>query len=287
MANRNWPQARTFSQHMFPVSLDLSVAIGASGAPTIETGSGLGIASITRLAAGQYRIRLQDNYAKLLQFNATMQSPPTASAATAAGSLTPGVVYQITSMGSTTQANWVTAGVPSGITAAVGVTFKCAATTSGNGAAKPLVTSGISAVELIGNNINMLNSQPYSSGNGGYIDFQTMGPNMTMAAYTPTGTVAAPVFTGDELATHTHAIAVTAGTAGDAVTNNAGTLESVGGEDLVTGATSGGTPAGTNSAPAFTGAEATLTGTVSAAAADAVSGSKMYIRILLSNSSIQ
>ena len=32
--------------------------------------------------------------------------------------------------------------------------------------------------------------------------------------------------------THTHTIAVTAGTAGDAVTNNAGTLESTGGNDL-------------------------------------------------------
>jgi len=32
--------------------------------------------------------------------------------------------------------------------------------------------------------------------------------------------------------THTHVTAVTAGTAGDAVTNNAGTLESTGGQDL-------------------------------------------------------
>jgi len=35
---------------------------------------------------------------------------------------------------------------------------------------------------------------------------------------------------------HTHAVAVTAGTAGDAVTNNAGVLESTGGQDLATNA---------------------------------------------------
>jgi hypothetical protein len=41
-------------------------------------------------------------------------------------------------------------------------------------------------------------------------------------AYYPTNTAAA----------HTHSIAVTAGTTGDAVTNNAGVLESTGGQDL-------------------------------------------------------
>jgi uncharacterized protein YodC (DUF2158 family) len=40
-----------------------------------------------------------------------------------------------------------------------------------------------------------------------------------------------PTITG---AAHTHAVAVTAGTAGDAVTNNAGVLESTGGQDLAT-----------------------------------------------------
>jgi hypothetical protein len=260
MANRNYPQSRVYSNHLMPVSLDLSVSIGASGAPTIESGSGLGIASITRMAAGQYRIRLQDNYAKLLQFNASFQSPVSGSDV-AAGSLTPGVVYQITALGTSTQANWETAGVPAGITAAVGVVFKCAATSSGNGTAKVLGSSGIVAAELMGNNVNMLNSQPFAANLGGYIDFQCLG------ASTPT-------FSGSALAGHTHAIAVAAGTAGDAVTNNAGVLNSTGGEDLVTESTSGGTPAGTISAPAY-------------AAADPANGSKMYLRILVSNSQIQ
>lgn len=247
-----------------PVSLDLSVSIGASGAPTIESGSGLGIASITRMAAGQYRIRLQDNYAKLLMVNARAQSPVSGSDV-AAGSLTPGVVYQITALGTSTQANWETAGVPAGITAAVGVVFKCAATSSGNGTAKVLGSSGLSNIEIMGNNVNMLNSQPYNANLGGYVDIQCMA-----------AAAAAPTFSGSALAAHSHTIPVTAGTAGDAVTNNAGVLESTGGQDLTTNTTSGGTPAGTISAPAM-----------SLAAADPANGSKLFIQILLSNSQQQ
>ncbi len=174
MANRNFPQARLWGMHMFPVSLDMSVAIsGTAGAPSIESGSGLGIASITRMAEGQYRIQLQDNYMKLLDLNVSLQSPVTGGGV-AAGSLSPGSVYQITSMGTTTQAQWETAGVPSGITAAVGVTFKCAATSAGTGEGKLLGSSGISSAEIMGNNVNMLNKQPFTALSGGLIDFQTL-----------------------------------------------------------------------------------------------------------------
>ncbi len=289
MANRNFPQSKQWSNHLMPVSIDCQIAIGATGAPTIATGNGYGIASITRLAAGQYRLQLQDNYAKLLQFKATFQSPVTGGNI-AATALTPGLVYQITALGTTTQANWVTAGVPTGVTAAVGVTFLAAATSSGNGTAKLMGASGISTVEIIGSSNNMLSNNPagYSSqGLGGFIDFQCMAPTFTAGAYTPAGTVAAPVFTGAALGTHTHTIPVTAGTAGDAVTNNAGTLESTGGQDLTTNATSGGTPAGTNSAPVFTGVAASLTGTMSFTATDPANGSQMIIEVVVSNSSIQ
>lgn len=286
MANRDYPSSRLFGMHMMPIALDMSVSIGASGAPTIESGSGYGIASITRLAAGQYRIRLQDNYMKLLMLNARMQSPVSGSAVPA-GSLSVGTVYQITSMGTTTQAQWVTAGVPVGITAAVGVTFKCAATSAGTGEAKALGSSGIVSVEVMGNNANMLNYQPFNPNGGGYVDIQCMGPSIAMGAYTPAGTVSAPTFTGDALAGHSHTIPVTAGTAGDAVTNNGGTLESTGGEDLTTSSNSAGTPAGTNSVPIFTGAAASLSGTLSMVAADPTNGSKIWIQLLVSNSSIQ
>lgn len=175
MANRNFTSQRNYNFHVMPVQVDMSCSIGASGVPTIEDGSGLGIKSITKMADGQYRIRLEDNYKKLLMVDARMQSPVTG-AAVAATALVPGTVYQITSMGTTTQAQWVTAGVPSGITAAVGVVFKAAATSSGTGAGKALGASGIATIEVIGNSENQLNSQPFTSQNGGYVDIQTLGP---------------------------------------------------------------------------------------------------------------
>ena len=57
-------------------------------------------------------------------------------------------------------------------------------------------------------------------------------------AFYPTAAAGTHTHTGPS---HSHTIAVTAGTAGDAVTNNAGVLESTGGQDLTTAA--GGTGA--------------------------------------------
>lgn len=89
------------------------------------------------------------------------------------------------------------------------------------------------------------------------------------AGFTPAGTVAAPVFTGNALGTHTHDLKVIGGqgAAGtDTVTAPAGTdilgkqeatdADILGADSATKGgvvAISAGTPAGTNSAPAFTG----------------------------------
>lgn len=106
------------------------------------------------------------------------------------------------------------------------------------------------------------------------------------AGFTPAGTVAAPVFTGAALAAHTHAlhfnnadVADSAGARVNVGTNlmgaNTGADVAVAGVVDTAGAggivqTTGGTPAGTNSAPAFTGGAvaaaslAELTGAVAA-----------------------
>lgn len=183
MANRNYPQARVWGMHLFPVSLDMSVSIGASGVPTIESGSGLGIKAITKMDDGQYRIQLQDNYFKLLGVQVTMQSPVSGGSITA-GSFSTGTVYQITALGNTTQAQWVTAGVPSGITAAVGVVFKAAAAGAGTGTAKVLGSSGVACVELMGNSVNMLQNSSTQPQEGGFVDIQTLDDSL--AAVEPT-----------------------------------------------------------------------------------------------------
>lgn len=175
MANRNYPSQRLFTMHLLPVQLDMQVSIGSSGAPTIINSSGKGIASITRLAAGQYRLQLQDNYASLLALDVQFQSPVTGSAV-AGGAFSVGTVYQIVTLGNTTQAQFVAAGLPTGIAAAPGVIFKAATVGAGTGTVKALGTSGVSNVELIGNPQLMLSNQPFTGNNGGFINFQCLAP---------------------------------------------------------------------------------------------------------------
>ena len=155
---------------MMQVRLDCSVAIGASGAPTLQ--QQYGIQSITRLSAGRYRMQLQDNYVKILSFSASAVSPVTGSDITA-GSFSVGTVYQITALGNT---NWATAGLPAGITPSVGDTFLAAAVGSGTGTAKAIGNSGVQRIELMGNNPAMLSNQPFVAQAGGFVDFQCLAP---------------------------------------------------------------------------------------------------------------
>jgi len=174
MANRNYPASRVFGFNLMPVRLNVSIPIGATGA--VGTISGKGIQSVTRLATGTYQIQLQDNYYSFLSMSAMVQSPVSGSNVTA-GSFSTGTVYQITALGSTTQAQWVTAGVPAGITAQVGTVFKAAAAGAGTGTAKVLASSGIASIEQIGSEQLMLSNQPFVQGSGGgYITLRCYGP---------------------------------------------------------------------------------------------------------------
>lgn len=171
MSNRRYTQF-FYSAHAMPVLMDCNIAIGASGA--VGTLKGPGISSVTRLAAGIYKVRFADNYNKLFGFWGHLRAPVTG-ADVAAGSLTPGVVYQITALGTTTTANWVTAGVPAGITPAVGVSFLCAATSAGTGTAKALGVSGITNIEILGD--SNLQLSPIGVGLiGGYCIVKCLGP---------------------------------------------------------------------------------------------------------------
>lgn len=174
MANRNFPSSKIFGFHMLPVRLDGAATIGATGAPTLLARS-KGIASITRLSAGVYRLQLQDNYYEFLSLNAGFRSAVTGSAI-AGGSFVATTVYEIITLGTTTQAQWVTAGVPAGITAQVGTVFKAAGIGAGTGTVKAHATSGITSVEVLGNPQLMLSNQPFVSNLGGFITIRCNGP---------------------------------------------------------------------------------------------------------------
>lgn len=166
MANRYFTQFN-YSLHKFPVLIDCNVAIGATGA--VGTLKGPGVTSVTRLAAGTYQVKLQDNYFKYFAGFCSIDSPVSGSNVTA-GSFSVGTVYQITALGTT---DWQVAGLPVGLTAAVGMSFKAAAIGSGTGTAKIMGPSGIVAFEVIGN--PDLELGPSSANQGGYITVRCYG----------------------------------------------------------------------------------------------------------------
>lgn len=190
MANRRFTQFM-YTTHAKPVRIDVAIPIGATGAVGTLVG-GTGISAVTRLAAGQYKVRFNDNYQSLLGMNARLASPNTGSSVLIAA-LTPGLVYTITIVGSATTAQWVTAGVPVGITPAVGVTFLCAATSAGASSAAQLAS-----VSTIGNNVEIIgnpnttlapNSSATTGTIGGYVVLQTLAAtaagNTAMVAADP------------------------------------------------------------------------------------------------------
>ncbi len=230
---------------------------------------------------GLIKIQLANSYARILSLNMIVASPVTGGNLAAGGSaLTVGVAYIITVVGTTTQAEWQALGLDIGVIPAVGCSLVALATGvgSGSGQVKAVGFSGVSSLEIISQSSPSANPQLHPLASGG------LSPNigawilgkfvsssagvLTMDSYTPAGSVAAPVFTGAALSTHTHSIP-------------AGT-DSGGG---TSGATSGGTPAGTNSAPAFTGSAHVLTGSVSAGSEMIVqpaNGSIIYLSMIVS-----
>lgn len=114
-------------------------------------------------AAGIIMVKFQDNYPKYLGGCSQIRSPASGTniIVTSAGALlVVGNVYQISVLGTTTAANWVTMGLPIGIPAAVGVTFVAIATGAGAGSGQVQVLnqSAVDSIELMGAPNSMLTS---------------------------------------------------------------------------------------------------------------------------------
>lgn len=70
MANRRFNRVQSLTREV--KILHARVAIGASGAPTLDVNDSVGIASITRDSAGVYDLVLDDQYNDLMHFNVIM-----------------------------------------------------------------------------------------------------------------------------------------------------------------------------------------------------------------------
>lgn len=126
--------------------------------------------------AGIIVVTLQDNYNTYLGGYSGFAGPLSGTPITIAtgSSLTAGHPYVITSLGTTTQANWQAVGLSSSIKAAVGVSFIASATSgSGTGTvqAPAAAGAGIDHVEVVGDS-NLMNNVLGATIVGGGIGMQ-------------------------------------------------------------------------------------------------------------------
>lgn len=150
-------------------------ATKAIGSPGGTTGPATGIIYVT----------LQDNYNTYLGGASGFVVPLSGSAISSG--LSVGSPYVIVSLGSTTLAQWQTAGLPLNITPAVGVSFIASATSvAGGGTVEAPATagSGIDHIEVIGD-ANLMNS------NGAYVAGAGNGMVLILACYSG-GVLTAP-----------------------------------------------------------------------------------------------
>lgn len=189
MANRNWASGgKLYSMHVKPVILDFSFTVDNTNAAGIINLKGPCITSVfmnstspsggnPNPAAGIIQVKLADNYSRIYNVFGSIQSPNSGSALT---SVTSGVTYVITALGTTTTAQWVARGLPLGVTPAVGVAFVATATGAigGTGAVQiPAANSSglANTIELVGNpDVTLSNSNQPAYG-GGYLIFRCMG----------------------------------------------------------------------------------------------------------------
>lgn len=160
--------------------------------------AGVGSPTSTGPAAGYIYVKLQDNYYKYLQGFSAAIAPNSGTDINISGSavLTVGNPYVITSVGTSTQANWAAMGLPSGIVPAVGEPFIAIKNGSGTGTGKVQAPSysGVVDIELVGNpNATMgsnFNGAAILGGgsSGAYLIFQCLGQNSVSFTATTTNT---------------------------------------------------------------------------------------------------
>lgn len=129
-------------------------------------------------ASGLIVVQLMGNYNLMLRHDASMVSPVSGTPLKIdnGATLTVGNVYQITTLGNATQAQWTTLGVPAGVTPKVGTTFIAIATGAGSGntstsRVEAMSVSGVDHIELCGGVSNL--SNPAQNG-GAYHIFQAL-----------------------------------------------------------------------------------------------------------------
>lgn len=167
MANRRYTQFY-YTGHTYPVQLDCSWTVAATNNKGVTGLTGAGIQNVymhtsTTPASGNPNpangyaiVQFQDNFNGYYFGGAQMQSPLSGAEISISGTsvLTVGAVYVITTVGTSTAANWQAVGLPAGIVPAVGVPFVASVTGLGTGTGKVKIAAtagaGISLIDVVG-----------------------------------------------------------------------------------------------------------------------------------------
>src|ERR1700677_1957629 len=216
MANRNFANSRIYTGHVMPVWLDCNFVVDSTN------GNGLGIRNLKgpyvqnvfmntsatpgagntnpaspntpvinpNPAAGTIIIQFVDNYSRAFFGGNTLDSPLGSTTAT----IVAGTAYIIATLGTTTAAQWIAAGVPSGVVTggpnglpAIGTAFVAAIseTISGTPLVAPASSTGttIATFETVGDPNQTLSPSGLSSqGFGAYIIIQSRNFSNAVAA---------------------------------------------------------------------------------------------------------
>lgn len=255
-------------------STAIVVTPATTGTATVTINyAGVGSPTPTGPGTGYILVKFQDNFNYYLHGTSGFISPQSGSNISISGSsvMTIGKAYVITSVGTSTQANWNAVGLPLGVIPAVGEAFIATVTGggTGTGVVQASSVSGISHLEVVGDpnqtfGANYNGAAILGGSAGSYLIAQCLAPTLTVGAYTPAGTISTPTLTMNSYT--------------PAGTNNSATPPIF-----------AGTPAtltGSISTPTFTGTPASLTATSAYLPAAPANGSVVSMTFYMSNSYI-
>lgn len=213
--------------------------------------------------SGYALVRFKNNFNYYLGGFSGQIVPTTSNSTT---SVTAGSVYVITTLGTTTLAQWLAVGLMPGFAPTVGQSFVATATQAIGGTGTVGLPGVLVApqISVVGDPNQLLNNSNISTYAGAQILVQ-------FSSLVVTGTLDALTFTGSALGTHTHNFTVIGGQAGSTTNNIANYAGPLIGKQEATNATylgansatnggvvavSAGTPAGTINTPGFTSTSA-------------------------------
>ena len=162
MANRFFSNVGKFyTTHVYPVLIDCNFIIDSTNGNGLGVRSlkGQGVNSVQAYStvsaaspdAGYFKVNLSDAYYRYYGGFSGYVSPTSGS--TAINALVANKTYIIATLGTSTTANWVTAGLPVGVTPAVGVSFQAAGSVAslGTGTCTLPTVSTVGNIEIVGN----------------------------------------------------------------------------------------------------------------------------------------